>query len=154
MLFPIFETASYNIVLLHDRSPGFYFFLKSLILDNALFARMKILITILGFLNGGYMLLDGIYVLMKGKYIGPEKPGPWSNLFSSIGVDVFKLGPLFIVFGVLWLFWLWSLWTHQNWSFLFGVLLSIFTLWYLPVGTLFSVIILLVLLLARQKLGI
>ena len=46
--------------------------------------RMKVLITILGLLNGGYMLLDGIYVMLKGKYIGPEKPGPWSNLFTNL----------------------------------------------------------------------
>ena len=45
---------------------------------------MKILITILGFLNGGYMLLDGIFVIKEGKYIGPPKPGPWANLFYKI----------------------------------------------------------------------
>ena len=31
--------------------------------------KMKILITILGLLNGGYMLLDGLFVVLKGKYI-------------------------------------------------------------------------------------
>jgi len=60
---------------------------------------MKILITILGLLNGGCMLLDGIFVMIKGKYIGPEKPGPWSNLFYKLNIDIFKLGPLFIVLG-------------------------------------------------------
>lgn len=115
---------------------------------------MKILICILAFLNGGYMLLDGIYVMLKGKYIGPEKPGPWSNLFNGIGVDVFKLGPLFILFGILWLVWLWSFWSERNWAYLFGIVISILTLWYLPVGTLFSIIILIALFFARQKLGL
>jgi hypothetical protein len=45
---------------------------------------MKILITILGILNGGYMLIDGIYVMLNGKYIGPEKPGPWSYIFEKM----------------------------------------------------------------------
>lgn len=115
---------------------------------------MKILITILGFLNGGYMLLDGIFVLIKGKYIGPEKPGPWANLFYKLNVDVFKLGPAFIVFGLLWLIWLYGLWTNQSWVYTFGLIMSILTLWYLPVGTLFSIIILLVLILGRQKIGV
>lgn len=115
---------------------------------------MKILITILGILNGGYMLLDGIYVMMKGKYIGPPKPGPWSNIFDKLSVDVFKLGPLFIVFGLLWLVWLYSLWTTQSWTYIFGIVISILTLWYLPVGTIFSIIILLVLVFSKQKLGI
>ena len=115
---------------------------------------MKILITILGLLNGGYMLLDGIYVMMKGKYIGPQKPGPWAGIFEKFNVDVFKLGPLFIVFGLLWLAWLYGLWTNQSWSYLYGIVISILTFWYLPVGTLFSLIILLVLIFAKQKLGL
>ncbi|MBC8051672.1 MAG: hypothetical protein H7Y13_01265, partial [Sphingobacteriaceae bacterium] len=79
---------------------------------------MKILITILGLLNGGYMLLDGLVVLFKGKYIGPEKPGPWANLFYKLNIDVFKLGPLFIIFGLFWLIWLYALWTNQNWTYI------------------------------------
>jgi len=114
---------------------------------------MKVLITILGLLNGGYMLLDGIYVMLKGKYIGPEKPGPWSNLFYKLKIDVFNLGPLFIAFGFLWLFWLYCLWTNQSWTYVFGIITSILTLWYLPVGTIFSVIILLILVFSKQKLG-
>jgi hypothetical protein len=115
---------------------------------------MKILISILGLLNGAYMLLDGLFVMVKGKYIGPEKPGPWANLFHKFGIDVFKLGPLFIVFGLVWLTWLYSLWTNQSWSHPFGIIISILTLWYLPVGTLFSLIILLILIFAKQKIGL
>ena len=114
---------------------------------------MKVLITILGFLNGGYMLLDGIYVMLKGKYIGPEKPGPWANVFYKLKIDVFDLGPLFIAFGLLWLFWLYCLLTNQSWTYILGIITSILTFWYLPVGTIFSVIILLILLFAKQKLG-
>ena len=115
---------------------------------------MKILITILAILTGGYMLLDGIYVMLKGKYIGPPKPGPWANIFYKFGVDVFKLGPLFIVYGVLWMIWIYGLWTQQSWAFMFGVVVSVLTLWYLPAGTLFSVIILLMLIFGRSKLGL
>lgn len=115
---------------------------------------MKILIAILGILNGGYMLLDGIYVLLKGKYIGPEKPGPWSLLFEKLDINVFKLGPLFIIFGVFWLFWVYGLWTNQQWVFALGMIISFLTLWYLPVGTLFSLIIMAVLIFGRQKSGI
>jgi hypothetical protein len=114
---------------------------------------MKILITILGLLNGGYMLLDGIYVMLKGKYIGPEKPGPWAGIFERLNVDVFKLGPLFIVIGIMWLTWLYGLWTNQSWTYLSGIVISILTFWYLPVGTVFSLIILLLLIFAKQKLG-
>ncbi len=100
------------------------------------------------------MLLDGIYVLIYGKYIGPEKPGPWSKLFEKFNIDVFKLGPLFIVFGLLWLIWLYGLWTNQQWTYSFGIGVCILTLWYIPFGTLFSLIVLVLLLFAKQKIGL
>ncbi|MGZ5191747.1 MAG: hypothetical protein ACXWCZ_12095 [Flavisolibacter sp.] len=115
---------------------------------------MKILISILAFLNGAYMLIDGLFVMMKGKYIGPPKPGPWAEIFYKFNVDVFKLGPLFIIFGIVWLAWLVCLWTNHNWTYELGIILSILTLWYLPVGTLFSIIILLVLIFVKQRLGL
>jgi hypothetical protein len=115
---------------------------------------MKILVTVLGLLNGGFMLVDGIFVMLHGKFIGPEKPGPWANLFYKADINVFKLGPFFIAFSILWLTWLYSLWTNQSWCHTFGIGVGILTLWYLPVGTLFSLIILSVLFFSRQKLGI
>ncbi len=54
---------------------------------------MRILLIIVAFLNGGFMLLDGVFVMLKGKYIGPEKPGPWALLFNKLSINVFKLGP-------------------------------------------------------------
>lgn len=115
---------------------------------------MKILVTILGVLNGAYMLLDGLVVLITGKYIGPEKPGPWANLFYKLNIDVFKLGPLFIIWGLLWLVWLYGLWANLNWAYIFGLIISVLTLWYLPVGTIISIIIFIILLTARKKLGL
>lgn len=115
---------------------------------------MKTLVSILAFLNGGYMLLDGIFVLMKGKYIGPEKPGPWAKIFYQLDVNVFKLGPLFIAFGIAWIIWLAGFLTNQGWAYAAGIVFSILTLWYLPAGTLFSLIILLVLFFARKKIGL
>ncbi|MGZ8541636.1 MAG: hypothetical protein ACXWV6_13360 [Chitinophagaceae bacterium] len=115
---------------------------------------MKTILLILGFINGGYMLLDGIFVMLKGKYIGPDKPGPWADLFYKLNINVFKLGPLFILFGITWIAFLIGLLTSQSWTYLLGLIISIMTLWYLPVGTLLSVIILVVLLTSKQKLGL
>ena len=95
---------------------------------------------------GGYMLADGIYVLVKGKYIGPEKPGPWANLFEKLHVNVFSLGPLFIFFGIAWLVFLVATGTGQLWARMYGLVLSVLSLWYLPVGTLIAVITFIILL--------
>ena len=100
------------------------------------------------------MLIDGIFVILKGKYIGPEKPGPWAEMFYKMNIDVFKLGWLFVLYGILWLIWLFGVWTDKEWAYMYGIMISILTLWYLPVGALFSIIIVAVLILFRQKLGL
>ena len=103
---------------------------------------MKYLTIGLSLINGLWMLIDGIYVTANGKYIGPEKPGPWASLISLTGVDVFKLGPVFILFGVAWLVFGGALRSDATSARTFGVVLSIATLWYLPFGTLISLVVL------------
>jgi len=106
---------------------------------------MKYLVIGLSLINGLWMLIDGVYVTVNGKYIGPEKPGPWASVISLTGVDVFRLGPLFIAFGLGWLVFVVGLLTDSGWARTLGIILSIATLWYLPFGTLISVVILIVL---------
>jgi len=115
---------------------------------------MKTVITFLGLLNGVYMLLDGIFVIITGKYIGPEKPGPWAEIFYKMNVNVFKLGWLFILYGLLWLVWIYALWTNKDWAYPFGLFICLISLWYLPLGTLISILILITLLFWRKKIGL
>jgi hypothetical protein len=42
---------------------------------------VKIILTFLAFANGVFMAIDGFYLMIKGKCIGPEKPGLWANIF-------------------------------------------------------------------------
>ena len=111
---------------------------------------LKIIIFILGLFNGGWMVFDGIHVLLKGKYFGPDKPGPWSNFITAIGIDPFKIGPIFIIIGGIWLIFTFSLLGNQQWTWLLGIIACIVTLWYLPVGTLISLIIFVLLILFKN----
>lgn len=106
---------------------------------------MKYVVVTLSLINGLWMLIDGVYVTMNGKYIGPENPGPWASLLGLAGVNVFKLGPLFIAFGLAWLVFVAGFLADAGWARTFGIVLSILTLWYVPFGTLVSVIVLIVL---------
>ena len=115
---------------------------------------MKLLLIIISLFNASYMLIDGIFVIFKGKYIGPEKPGPWSDIFTKLNVDVFKLGPMFIIFGSLWFIFIFGLLTLQNWTYLFGIILSLATFWYLPFGTLISIAVFVLLVAYKNKLGL
>ena len=115
---------------------------------------VKIIMTILAFANGIFMTMDGFHVMIKGKYIGPKKPGPWANLFYKLKIDVFKLGPLFIILGVNWLIFIYALCTNQDWTLIFGLIISVLTLWYIKVGTLISIVTVALLLIYKQQLGL
>lgn len=88
------------------------------------------------------MLIDDIHVIVNGKYIGPEKPGPWVSLIGVTGVDVYELGPVFIVFGLAWLAFVGAFLAEQARARNFGIVISLLTLWYLPFGTLISLVVL------------
>jgi hypothetical protein len=102
---------------------------------------MRYVVIGLSLINGIWMMFDGIYVLLHGKYVGPEKPGPWASLIGATGVDVFKLGPLFVVFGIAWLVFAGAIFSEASWARAFGLVLSALTLWYLPFGTLISIVV-------------
>ena len=112
---------------------------------------MRYVVVALSLINGLWMLIDGIYVTLNGKYIGPERPGPWASLIGLTGLDVFKLGPLFVVFGLAWVVFAGGFVFEKSWAWAFGILLSIATLWYLPFGTLISIVVLVVLLVSLKS---
>lgn len=113
---------------------------------------LKIILTTIGLLNGGWMIFDGIHVLIKGKYFGPEKPGPWSFFVSSVGIDPFKFGIPFITLGVLWIIAIAGLITNQTWDWYFAFIVAIMTLWYLPLGTILSIIFIALMIIFKSKL--
>jgi hypothetical protein len=89
-------------------------------------------------ITGGYMLLDGIYARLHGSYIGGI--GPWSMVLHAVGIDprAWTTNGLFIVYGLLWLGAIAFYFTGRR-NAVLGM--AVLTLWYLPVGTLFSLII-------------
>lgn len=103
---------------------------------------MRYVVAGLALINGLWMLIDGVYVIANGKYIGPEKPGPWASVVGLTGIDVFRLGPVFVIYGLAWLVFAVAIFNGANWARTMGLVLPILTLWYLPFGTLISIVIL------------
>ena len=103
---------------------------------------MKYLVIVLASIQGLWMLIDGVYVQVKGKYIGPDDPGFWSEVIALTGLNIFKLGPMFVAFGIAWMVFVGAMLGQTNWARLLGLVLSVLTLWYLPVGTVISIIVL------------
>jgi hypothetical protein len=110
---------------------------------------LKIMTAVVALFAGGWMIFDGVHVMVRGKYFGPEKPGPWSIVFVKTGVDPFRLGPLFVILGFSWIVFLVGLLAGQKWGWYGALLTAVATLWYLPVGTVLSAIYLVLLWMIR-----
>ena len=101
---------------------------------------LKLAIAVVALLAGGWMIFDGVHVLARGKYFGPERPGPWRIPFERLGVNPFSLGPLFIGLGVLWLVFATAALAGHGWGRIGAAIVAIASLWYFPLGTILSVI--------------
>ena len=101
-----------------------------------------IAISLLGAVVGGWFIFDGIHVLIKGKYFGPPEPGPWASVVKLIGISPFSLGVPFIILGLMWLVSSYGVISHQTWSALSTLMVAITSIWYLPFGTVISVLVL------------
>ena len=101
---------------------------------------------------GGWQVADGVHVLRTGRYLGPPTPGPWRHVVSAVGLDPFAIGPVFVGLGVAWLAaygWLLAGGGQAAWWACVAV--AALTLWYLPVGTLLSVVALVLLVANRAS---
>lgn len=103
---------------------------------------LRVLAGTVGIIQGGWMVFDGLHVLSTGRYFGPVKPGPWSDLVSSLGVDPYRLGGLFVGLGTEWLLSSFALLLlrAEGWPRIGLAVAAAGSLWYLPVGTVLSLL--------------
>jgi len=110
---------------------------------------LRLILVLTPFLLGGWLAFDGSRALIVGDYVTASsgasagRLGPWSRVVSSVGLDprgtAVKCAHLFL--GVSWLLGLVTFLARPalGWWVLLGS--AIATLWYLPVGTLLSVVV-------------
>ena len=100
--------------------------------------------------DGGRALVVGDYVTPKsGRYAG--QLGPWSKVVRAVGIEprgtFMKL--IFFGYGVLWLAVAAMYLLGASWAWWAALVLAAGALWYLPFGTLLSVVQLVVLIVLR-----
>jgi hypothetical protein len=62
----------------------------------------RIALMAISFVQGGFMVADGIHVLISHSYISGQI-GPWAILVRKMGFNEYHMGPVFIFLGALWL---------------------------------------------------
>jgi hypothetical protein len=115
---------------------------------------LKWIILALALFQGGWFTFDGGRALIVGDYVTPASGpragqlGPWSRMVSAIGLD--PRGTFtkcfHLVLGVAWLLGLITFVMHPAAGWWVVLCCGVATLWYLPVGTIVSIIVMVLLL--------
>jgi hypothetical protein len=106
--------------------------------------------------QGGYMVFDGLRALVVGSYVTPRsgphagRLGPWARVVRAVGIPPESTGmkATFVVIGTGYLVaaGAWAL--GAGWARWLGLALAVATLWYLVPGTVISVAVLVLVLVA------
>ena len=114
---------------------------------------LKWIIVVLTVLNAGYMVVDGVRAIITGSYITPSSGehagqlGPWTRLVEAVGIEststLMKL--VFIGYGATWLVVLGFFLAGARWAPVSMLALAICSLWYLWMGTINSMVQIIVL---------
>lgn len=111
---------------------------------------LKWLVIAIALFQGGWLVFDGTRALRVGDYVTPASGphagqlGPWSRVVSALGFNPRSafIKWLHVALGLAWLLAtvLFVLRLSAGWWMLLGV--GIASLWYLPLGTVLSAIVL------------
>ena len=113
----------------------------------------------LAVVEGGWLAFDGGHALVTGDYVTPSSGqhagqlGPWSKLVSAVGIEPRStlMKSIHLVLGVVWAVAILCYIIGVPWAWSAMLLCAILGLWYLPFGTLLSVVQIAVLLLPALR---
>ena len=110
-------------------------------------------------LNASWMVFDGTRALTVGDYVTPQtgeyagKLGPWSQLVKTIGIEPRStlMKSIFVVYGVITIVIAICFALKLPWAWWGMIIAAVLGLWYLPVGTIVNIIVLVLLLLSPLR---
>lgn len=106
------------------------------------------IVVFLAFVEAGWFAFDGGHALATGDYVTPSSGqyagqlGPWAKLVSAIGIEPRStlMKSIHLVLGSVWLVTIVCYIVRVSWARTGMILCAVAGLWYLPFGTLLSVI--------------
>ena len=116
------------------------------------------IIVVLVAFTAGWMLFDGTRALIMGDYVTPitgqyaGQLGPWSNLVKAIGIEPRStlMKSIFVVYGLIALGVALCFALGFSWARGAMIIICILGLWFLPIGTITNLIVLILLLIGRK----
>lgn len=118
----------------------------------------KWIIVVLIAFTAGWMLFDGSRALIVGDYVTPTSGeyagqlGPWTNLVKAIGIDPRStlMKSIFVIYGLIALATAVCYILGYSWARGAVIVICILGLWFLPIGTVFNLIALILLFTNRR----
>ncbi|HEY9466751.1 MAG TPA: hypothetical protein VIR54_26830 [Vicinamibacterales bacterium] len=109
---------------------------------------VRILIIALAVIEAGWMTFDGTRALVVGDYVTPRNGphagqlGPWHRVVGAAGVAPRStlMKSIFVAYGVSWLIAVSGFICAASWAWAAMMIAAVGSLWYLPMGTICSVI--------------
>lgn len=114
---------------------------------------------LLALAEAGWMIFDGTRAFVVGDYVTPEtgeyagQLGPWAKLVTAVGIEPRSslMKSSFIIYGLAWLTFIFCYAKRYKWALWAMLLAAVGTLWYLWIGTIASLIIIILLLIPAVK---
>lgn len=117
------------------------------------------IVLLLAFVEGGWLAFDGARALVVGDYVTPRSGpyagqlGPWSKLVSAVGIAPRStlMKSIHVALGSAWLAVMICFALRLPWAWTGMLVCAIAGLWYLPFGTLLSVVQIVLLVLPQLR---
>lgn len=110
--------------------------------------KLKWMVLLLALIQGGWLVYDGVRAFVVGDYLTPKSGnsagqlGPWARVVTALGFDPRSpvIKSLHVGLGLAWLLSsaCWVMGKPTGWWMLLGC--SVGTIWYMPMGTLVSLV--------------
>jgi len=115
---------------------------------------MKWAVLALALFQGAWLTFDGTRALTVGDYVTPSSGpragqlGPWARVVSAIGFEPRStfIKSVHVFLGIVWLIGIVVLLLRPDIGWWFVLCCGVGTLWYLPLGTVLSIVVLVLLL--------
>ncbi len=113
------------------------------------------IVALLALIEGGWLAFDGGHALATGDYVTPSSGpyagqlGPWSKIVSAVGIEPQStlMKAVHLGLGAIWVAMIVCFLLSLPWAWTGMLICAIAGLWYLPFGTLLSIIQIVLLLL-------
>jgi hypothetical protein len=110
--------------------------------------RLGWVVLVLALVEGGWLAVDGAHALIVGDYVTPDSGahagelGPWSQVVATVGIEPRStlMKTIHLGLGLAWCTMMIGFACQRRWAWRGMLTCALLALWYVPFGTLLSLV--------------